>query len=271
MELNQRKCAEAECDNILTYSNKYERNRAEKKGTLCRNHQFGNRNPFYNKKHTSESILLMKNADNKSYTKTEEFRLKQSISNRGENNNMYGKNIYDIWVKKYGTEIANNKFETWKKKVGRSGEKNNMFGKPSPQGSGNGWSGWYKTWYFRSLHELSYMINVIERFNFKWINAEIQKLKMPYTDFSGKNKNYFADFLINDKFVVEIKPNRLFNSPTVLLKKDAAIVFCKKNNFIYKLICPPKIKKEIIMEKYNNGDLIFLDKYKDKVNNILNT
>ena len=34
-----------------------------------------------------------------------------------------------------------------------------MYGRFSPRGSGNGWSGWYKEWYFRSLLELSYMIN----------------------------------------------------------------------------------------------------------------
>jgi hypothetical protein len=53
-----------------------------------------------------------------------------------------------------------------------SGEKNFWFGKPSPVGSGNGWSGWYKGWYFRSLLELSFMIKVIERFKFSWKSAD---------------------------------------------------------------------------------------------------
>jgi len=50
-----------------------------------------------------------------------------------------------------------------------------MYGKPAPIGSGNGWSGWYKGWYFRSLLELSFMINVIERFKMSWQNAETKK------------------------------------------------------------------------------------------------
>lgn len=264
MRLNQRKCPE--CNKVFSYSNKYERNRAEKNKTICREHYKGNRNPFYNKKHTHETILFLKNLDNKSYTKTKEFRHKQSVAHSGEKNNMYGKSVYKIWIDKYGKEIADKKHEIWKKKVARKGENNGMYGKPSPHGSGNGWSGWYKNWYFRSLHELSYMINVIERFNLLWESAEIEKLKIPYTDWDGGNKNYYADFLINNKFIVEIKPKRLFNSTTVNLKKEGAELFCEKNNLIYKLICPPEIKKEIIIQKINNGDLIFLDKYKDRIN-----
>ena len=42
-----------------------------------------------------------------------------------------------------------------------SGEQNPMFGKQTPTGAGNGWSGWYKDWYFRSLGELSYVVNVL--------------------------------------------------------------------------------------------------------------
>ncbi|MBR4316812.1 MAG: hypothetical protein IKP65_07630 [Alphaproteobacteria bacterium] len=31
------------------------------------------------------------------------------------------------------------------------GKNNPMYGKPAPKGSGNGVSGWYKGWFFRSL------------------------------------------------------------------------------------------------------------------------
>ena len=52
------------------------------------------------------------------------------------------------------------------------GEKNAQYGKPAYGGSGNGWSGWYKEWYFRSIMELSFMINYIEKNNLKWKTAE---------------------------------------------------------------------------------------------------
>ncbi len=49
------------------------------------------------------------------------------------------------------------------------GEGNNMYGRPSPQGSGNGWSGWYKERYFRSLRELMFLIYA-ERFGLNLIS-----------------------------------------------------------------------------------------------------
>lgn len=93
---------------------------------------------------------------------------------------MFGKTFYDIWVEKYGLEIANQKLIEFKNNRSKSstGEKNPMFGKTSPTGSGNGWSGWYKDWYFRSINELSFMINVIERFKFTWVSGEKLKYKI---------------------------------------------------------------------------------------------
>jgi len=48
---------------------------------------------------------------------------------------------YDIWVKKYGVKIANEKLVSFKHKVSKinSGSGNPMFGKPSPKGSGGGY------------------------------------------------------------------------------------------------------------------------------------
>ena len=41
---------------------------------------------------------------------------------------MFGKSFYDIWVEKYGIEIADNKMVEYKKKqsLNNSGELNNM-------------------------------------------------------------------------------------------------------------------------------------------------
>jgi hypothetical protein len=92
-----------------------------------------------------------------------------------------------------------------------------------------GWSGWYKGWYFRSLHELSYMINIIERFKFNWKSAERKELKI------------------------------------VQLKKEAAINFCKNKNLIYKLTCPSKLLSlEDIELLINTNKLEFISRYKEK-------
>jgi hypothetical protein len=146
-----------------------------------------------------------------------------------------------------------------------SGEKNPMFGKPAPQGSGNGWSGWYKGWFFRSLKELSYMINIIERFNLKWESAEIKKYKINYVDWNGNNRTYYADFIIENKYLVEIKPKCLWNSNIVKRKKEAALEFCNKHNLKYKLTESPKlIQSEQLLFLINEGVLKFTNKYQEK-------
>ena len=113
----------------------------------------GEKNGFFGKKHTADTKEKISNS---------------VIANPGRG--MTGKTTYGVWLEKYGKEIADDKLKNLKNKLSIlfSGKKNPMYGKPTPIGSGNGWSGWYKGWYFRSLLELSYMINVIERFNLKF-------------------------------------------------------------------------------------------------------
>ena len=146
-----------------------------------------------------------------------------------------------------------------------SGENNPMYGKPSPQGLGNGWSGWYNDWFFRSLKELSYMIYVIERFNLKWESGEKSTYKIYYKDYTGNKRTYHPDFVIKDKYLVEIKPKHLWKSDSVKRKQEAAIQFCKKHNFIYKLTeCPKLISYNEIKQLVNEKKLIFTNRYQEK-------
>lgn len=204
---------------------------------------------------------------------------KNSLSNGGKNNANFGGKYSHGW----GNKIWKDKFkgktieEIWGEEkatkmrkqytLSRSGKGNNMYGKPSPHGSGNGWSGWYKGWFFRSLKELSYMIYVIERFNFKWESAETKKFKIEYIDWKNSSRTYHPDFLIEGKYLVEIKPKRLWNSDGVKRKKEAAIKFCDENNLTYKLTESPKqitfLEIQILIK---NNNLIFIKTYQDKFN-----
>lgn len=65
---------------------------------------------------------------------------------------------------------------------------------------------------------------------------------------SEQNNIAFADYIINDKYMVEVKPKKLFNTPLIKVKCDAALIYCKEHNLIYKLLEPVKIKKN----KYKN-------------------
>ena len=228
-------------------------------------------NGFKGKSHTNDTKLKLKSAD-KSYTKTTEFRNKMSQVTLGDKNPMHGKNFYDLWVKKYGTTIADTKEISRRKKLSESfsGEKNPMYGKPSPNGSGNGWSGWYKGWFFRSIYELSYMVLVIERFNLEWETAESKKFKILY-EHNNKKRTYHPDFLINKKFLVEIKPKKLHNSPLVKLKTEAATIFCKENNLTYKLTYCRKLSLEQIGAMVDTGLIKFTQRYNEKFEELRKT
>jgi hypothetical protein len=169
-----------------------------------------------------------------------------------------GKTYEELYGKEKALKMKN------RLSVLNSGENNGMFGKPSPKGTGNGWSGWYKNWYFRSLRELSFMINYIERFNLKWQTLENKKYAIPYINYEGTKRNYFPDFLINNKYIIEVKPKKLWNSIDVKNKKDAAEKFCEKNNLIYKLIDPFQISEKIILNLYMTKQIIFSSKYEEK-------
>jgi hypothetical protein len=286
-----RKCPNCDCE--ITYLNKYSMSNAEKKQSKCKScaiknsitddvrkkmserlrgennpmyGKIGNLNPFFGKHHTKETKeKILKNRDYSVY-KTNEFREKISKITSGRNNPMFGKSVYDQWLKKYGKTIADDKMNQYKLKqsFNNKGKKNSMYGKPSPKNSGNGICGWYKGWFFRSLLELSYMIFVIERFNLMWETGESEKYKINYIQ-DGVNKNYFPDFVINGKYIIECKPKKLWLNSKNLSKFNFAEKFCKENNYIFKVRDLPKIKKIELMSLIDSGLVILTNKWKDKI------
>lgn len=267
-----------ECDKIINYSQRSNYTNGKKRnkrfGVCSSCLKNGNRNPFYGKKHSEESMLKMIKTSNNSELRKKYYEKIKSEEHRKflsdwmkKNSPMKGNSQYKIWVEKYGVEIADNKKKEWASKVGRKGEKNYWFGKTPPYGSGNGWSGWYKGWYFRSLLELSYMINVIEKYNIDWKTAEDKDYKITFFH-NKKTKNYFPDFVLNNKYLIECKPKKLWNTEIVKKKKIAAEIFCKENNLIYKLRDVKKLSYEEITELYKNKKLKWTTRYQEKYDNL---
>ena len=223
----------------------------------------GENNPFYGKRHTRETIDKLKSLD-RSYTQKDSFRETMSNVTSGKNNPMYGKSVYDIWVAKYGKNYADNRkkeiAEIKSKKM--SGKNNPMYGKPSPKGSGGGWSGWYNNWYFRSLRELSYMINVIEKNNLKWRSAE-GAINIPYIDFKGRSRTYRPDFIIEESLLLEIKPKKLMFTDNNRRKVEAAKIFCKDNDMEYRIIDVKIMPPEQLKGLYLDGKIKFIKKWDD--------
>lgn len=210
--------------------------KAKNNDANCRFGGLGDKNHFYGKRHTEESKRKIVNNRDQSYSKTDKFKAKMRVISSGKNNPMAGRKVYDIWVEKYGVDEADRLTIEWKSKLSTifSGAGNPMYGKPTPEKSGNGWSGWYKGWFFRSLRELSYMINVIEKSGHTWTKGELVRIK--YKDYKGTDRTYSPDFIVDNKLMVEIKPAKLHSSSNVQLKAVAAIEYCENHNLSYVLL-----------------------------------
>jgi len=194
---------------------------------------------------------------------TKEAKKQLSIVMSGKNNPMYGRSFYDVWVKKYGIEIADEKLIKFKEKKSKasSGKNNPMYGKPSPQGSGNGWSGWYKQFFFRSLLELSFL-KLMNDSNIKIVNAETQNFKVKYYNPLKKiQANYFPDYYLPEfNLLIEIKPKNLINTYLNNLK----FMYMKRNFVVITDKDFKKLKKEKIKQMYLDKDIIFTKRYEKK-------
>ena len=224
----------------------------------------GKDNAFYGKAHTEDTKQKISNK-NSGKIRTDEVKSKMSENSSGKNNPMYGKKVYDVWLDKYGIEEADRLLEEVKHKISvcTSGENNPMYGKPSPHGSGNGWSGWYKNWYFRSLRELAYVINYLDKNNLSWVTGESKNLKINYINWDGTKRTYTADFFVEGKWLIECKPIKLHKSTNVRLKVEAAEKFCKEKGYEYKLVDPKPLPNDEVVRLYNEGSIKFIPKYEE--------
>lgn len=282
------------CGNKLTYSSKQWLQTSTKRGALCRScihkeissrpdhrktHKgffdkygtkgacSGSKNPFYGKTHSNQTILLLKNMDRSSY-KTKSFIKKMSLVTSGTKNPMYGKTYYQVWVSKLGKDEADKREKRRREKssLASRGSNNSMYGKPAPTGSGCGWSGWYKGWYFRSLRELSYVVLVLEAKHAQWITCEKAGIKIPYKSWGGRSRTYTPDFFIENKMIVEIKPEKLKFFPTVILKNEAAQKLCSSKGWEYSILDPQMLSEDEIANMHSSGIIKFSDRYEKKFN-----
>lgn len=142
-----------------------------------------------------------------------------------------------------------------------SGKNNGMYGKSSPIGSGNGWSGWYKNIYFRSILELSYIKYLYDN---KIIFKCGEKLKIPYM-IEDTLRNYLPDFIIGNK-IIEVKPKLLINTIQNKLKFEAAKNIYGNNFIVLTEDDIIQLKFEEIDELLKIGDLMFIERYQLKFN-----
>lgn len=168
------------------------------------------------------------------------------------------------YIKTFGEDEGTKKYKEKGIKCSRPGKKNGMYAKPSPKGSGNGWSGWYNGFYFRSILELSYIYFLLEN-NIEFMSAETKKFRIKYIDFDKKERNYFPDFYLkNTNELIEVKPKKLLTSLNNKLKILAAK---EKFGNKFKIITECDIEKlstEKIVDLYVNKKISFIDRYDKK-------
>lgn len=145
------------------------------------------------------------------------------------------------------------------------GKRNPMHGKPTPNGSGNGWSGWYKGKFFRSILELSY-IKYLDDNGIEWESAEKNEYVVKY-NIDGKERTYRADFVVHND-IIEIKPKKLINTQVNKHKFNAAKQLFGKRFKILTEDDFPVI--DDISYLINDGTVKLMDRYMKKYENLQN-
>ncbi len=231
------------------YKSKCRERVSGKNNPMYGTHRYGKDNPFYGKKHSEETKKKISD-DHKVNSKFYSNRVK------GSSNPMWGKGLFGNANGMYGKHHS----EKTKKRISyrMSGINNPMYGKPSPQGSGNGWSGWYKDQYFRSILELSAMIH-FENNNIIYELAE--KMRIKYS-FVNSERTYAPDFYLPENdIVVECKYSKLINSPNNIAKFNSARLKFKRFEVLTEKDIPI-LNDDKILELYLTQNIIWNKKYK---------
>lgn len=267
-----------DCNNTITHKNnqscllaiKYNRKcrkcAATKSGFLARYanpNNTGPRNNFFGRHHSEATLRILRNKA-RGKKMGDDFKKKMSILTSGSRNPMFGRTVMDVWIEKYGEDEAQRRRDSCaaKQSARMRGAGNPMYARPSPNGSGNGWSGWYKSWYFRSLRELSFVVKTLEPSNTDWKTGE--SLRIPYICPTGKQRTYSPDFIVSGTIVVEVKPKKLHNSPSVTAKKIAAEEYCKQHDLTYQLTDQEILSDSEISALHSSKTIVFIERYEKK-------
>ena len=105
----------------------------------------------------------------------------------------------------------------------------------------------------------------VEPNGYKWRSAETKDLTVYYKDENGNPHSYHADFLLNEKSLIEIKPVDLMNTPTNICKKEFALEFCKNNAYEYITVDIKSIDYDELIVLYDQKIIKFTERYKNKL------
>lgn len=97
----------------------------------------------------------------------------------------------------------------------------------------------YELQFFEICESNNFLINDLKRL--------IKYVKIFYIDpYLGDIHRYFPDFLLDDHYLIEIKPSSLLDDPINIAKFNAADLYCRENGLEYVILTEDYL--------FNNGD-----------------
>lgn len=137
-----------------------------------------------------------------------------------------GTNIRSLWKQRFDKETLDKKIEQLNQLIRE---------KPPAKGGSRGISGWFNgVHHFRSLPELTYIL-FLEESGIRWKTGEYNNFNIPYT-LNGKNRNYWPDFILEEKDVIEVKAESFKHDATTLEKACAAKLYCENRGMSYQIV-----------------------------------
>jgi hypothetical protein len=127
------------------------------------------------------------------------------------------------------------------------------------------YQGVYKKIFFRSLMELSFIID--NEFSHKVESAE-ESHKIKYR-FDNKIRMYHPDFILDNNKIVEIKPKHLIEDRKVRRKTKAIKKFCIKNGLNFEITDWP-VNKNKIKNLFLSGGFTLKNKTRESLEKFLN-
>jgi hypothetical protein len=195
----------------------------------------GDGNPFFGKKHSKKTRKRM--SDNHADVTGNKNPLVRWLEKDPKNREIYSKRMKEVWKdpKNYETVCKRN-LENVKQSM--------LNGNHNPYS--NCECGWFESikfsnkFYYQSSYEKMFLefcessnkIKALQRLSFV----------IPYKDNSGKQRNYYPDFLVNQTNVIEIKPKSMLNYNHNKQKIAAGKKYCDKNGYEYKLLMEDELK-----------------------------
>jgi len=199
----------------------------------------GERNPFFGKTHTQKTRKKM-SVNHADFT-GDKNPLVKWLNKDPKNRRRYSQRLSESWKEKCKDPIQ---YEKLCKRNVQNVIKSMLNGNHHPYS--NCETGWFVSnkfnlkLYYQSSYEKLFL-------KFCESSNKITALQKPnfvvsYIDSAGKDRNYFPDFVINQRVVIEIKPQSLLSVGNNKLKIDNGRKYCNDNGYKYMVVTEKELK-----------------------------